>query len=325
MVAGRECEMNARLRRITLRDAALFALVTAAVAVSTVCGAQELGLDGERAEAVSQADVEQQTQAQSGQEEGADPLILTLTPEADYCETERASESWGIGSGGVRLSAGWVVSAEIGLQWNVTGGEAPYTLEIDGESEDAFGQRYSGAAGRATAPCVDTSVSWRWGRSEGGAVRLYRSDPQIDSGWTSVRAKVTDANGDTAEATARFYVLLDLGGGSSGEILTRGETYRVNGVLMTAPEGYDLTIGGYDELDCPENDPNPRCGEALNTFGLVGVDAWISLYEEDGELDSRRPEADGSGGPAGAAGDELTAAVDALVDSLGKLPTAEGN
>ena len=286
--------MMTRLRRITLRDLALFVVIAGVVSASTACGAQD-------------------SSPTNGNPAEGEPLALTLTPAAKhYCETDRARESLGV------LNRGWVLSEQLALQWRVTGGEPPYALNIEG-------WRFSRPAGIVWVPCVDTTVSWRWGRFLGEAVRLYESDPQVDSGWKTVRATVIDANGDTAEATARFYVILDLGGGSSGEILTRGKTYRVMGVLMTAPDSYDLIVGGYNEHDCPENDPNPRCGHAVTGFGLVGVDAAISLYEEDGELYRRRPEADGSGGPAGAAGAELTAAVDALVESLGKLPTGEEN
>ncbi len=44
-----EFEMKARLNRIKLRDIVLFVVVTSVVAVTTVCGAQEIGLDGDRA------------------------------------------------------------------------------------------------------------------------------------------------------------------------------------------------------------------------------------------------------------------------------------
>ena len=41
--------MKTRLKQLKLRDLALFVVVTSVVAVTTVCGAHEIGLDGERA------------------------------------------------------------------------------------------------------------------------------------------------------------------------------------------------------------------------------------------------------------------------------------
>ena len=68
--------MRARLNRIRLRDLALFVVVAGAVAVTAVCGAQEAGLDGERAEAT------------------AGPISLSLRATQQICETKAAWEYW---------------------------------------------------------------------------------------------------------------------------------------------------------------------------------------------------------------------------------------
>ena len=305
--------MTIRLSRIRLRGLALFVVVAGTVAALFV--ACEAGLGEQSAVAETE------------------PLTLTLTAETEICETAGAFEVWGIllrvdeededKVTEERVTDGWTGVGNAVVRWRVEGGLEPYRLEIDGETLSINDRAYGGPVGVARVGCADTTVGRRWGEYSHQRARYYEADPQVDSGWKTVRAVVTDANGNEAEATARFYVLLDLGGGTTGEIMKRGETYRILGVLMTAPDDYDARVGGRAERECAENDPDPRCGDTLIDFGLVSADAWIALYEDDGQVHSRRPEADGSGGPAGAAGDDLTAAVDSWVESLGMLPKAE--
>ncbi len=105
-------------------------------------------------------------------------------------------------------------------------------------------------------------------------------------------------------------------------MLRRGETYRFLGFLVTAPKGYDVEVGGMVERECAVNDPNPRCGDRVHDHLIVGVDAWIYLYE-DGALHRRHPEV--SEGATGTSSDSIGAAIDSLVDSVGKPPQREGS
>lgn len=257
--------------------------------------------------------------------EAIEPLTLTLRA-PEICETERARNvgGWELRTNeeGARVrefvSAGWRVFAETPVRWRVDGGAPPYTLTIDGERRDAR-WAYHGQFGEASVGCVDSSVGTFFEEvsPQDGVTRLYRADPNVDSGWKTVRGVVTDVNGRTAEATIAVYVLLDLGTGTSGEILLRGQTYRVLGFLLTAPEDYDVEVGGVAQRECAEDDPDPRCGETIHDFLLVGVDAWVYLYE-DGSLHERHPEA--SEGAAGASVDSLDVAIDSLVNSVGQPP-----
>ena len=43
--------------------------------------------------------------------------------------------------------------SEIPVEWTVSGGTAPYTLMIDGESEDGS-HEYAGASGTASVSCA---------------------------------------------------------------------------------------------------------------------------------------------------------------------------
>ena len=244
-------------------------------------------------------------------------LVLTLTPEADYCVTKRAEEAWGYGSGGVRQSAGWAAAATAALQWNVTGGSPPYELEIDGQSADAAGEALRGASGRATVPCADTSVSWRWGTYIEEGVRYYDSDPQLDSGWHTIEAEVKDANGKKATATVRIYVLLSVDFGDD-HLLRRGETYRVDGWLITAPDDYDVEQGGIAERECPTNLPAGERCEREYGFILAGVDAGVRLYESDYAEASRWHYR--AAGADDSQGNAIEEALNDFSDSVGQPP-----
>ena len=248
--------MKAILNRVRMRDLVVFVAVAGIVAVAVVFAARDAGLGG-------------------GTSAEGEQLVLSLMSEADYCVTERAEEAWGYGSGGVRQSAGWIVAAEAAVQWNVSGGQPPYTLEIDSQSADAAGEHYSGASGRATVPCVNTSVSWRWGTYVDEAIRYYDSDPLMDSGRKTIQAEVKDVNGRRARTEVDVYVVIDLGVGSSRDLLLRGQTYRIDGHLITAPADFDISVGGMAEPECPESlSEGERC-ERTYYFGLVGVDAGL--------------------------------------------------
>ena len=243
-----EFEMRARLNRIKLRDLALFVVVAGVVAVAGVFIGGEAGL-GDR-----------------GAGAQGEPLILTLTPEADHCVTKGSREAWGIGSDGARQTSGWVVVAEAAVRWYVAGGEPPYTLKINGKSADADGQSFSGASGRATVGCANTSASWRWGEWSSQPARYYASDPALDSGWLTIEAEVRDSSGTEAEATVRIYTVFtavnDL------DLLRGGETYSVFGHFITIPEGVDMRIG----------DSSTGSSSGFQSFYIEGSDPYVVIW-----------------------------------------------
>ena len=249
--------MRTRLSRLRMRDLALFVVVAGVVAVAAVFGAREAGLGDRSAVAEGES------------------LTLTLSTQQQVCETERARRSGVVesykdedGNWVERETIfGWYGIPSVAVRWHASGGQAPYTMVIDGEAADEH-HAYEGPSGTALVGCADASVGTSFWPDEG---RMYAVDPQVDSGWKTVRAVVIDANGDTANAMVQFYTLLDLGGGTTGEILRRGETYRILGILMTAPQNYDIRVGGIAERECAENDPDPRCGDTTHGFSLVGA------------------------------------------------------
>ena len=293
--------MKAKLSRVRLRDLALFVVVAGVVAVVAMFAAREAGWEGGFAGAMGER------------------LSLSLSASQQICETERArvdgeAESYQDEDGNWverHTIFGWYRIPSVRVGWRVSGGQAPYTLVIDHESRD-WAREYRGVSGTARVGCADASV----GTSFDYGHRLYAVDPEVDSGWKTVRAVVTDANGDTAEATAEFYVILNLGGGTTGDILKRGETYRIYGRLLTAPAEYDVKVGGVLERDCAGLPAGRRC-EAASGFSLVEGNAWILLYESDLAEDSR-----GLSGAAGADSGQRAAADAALDDFAESLDAA---
>lgn len=261
--------MKARLNRLRLRNLALFLAVAGAVAVAALFAAREAGL-GDRS-AVAEGE----------------RLVLTLTPEAGSCTTEEAWEAWGVNRGGERHTSGWVVTDETAVQWRVSGGQPPYTLEIDGQSADSNGATFAGETGRATIACATTSASWRWGEWDLKRARYYTSDPELDSGWKTIEAEVRDANGDTAEATTRFYVIYEAT--NDLHLLRRGETYRVFGHLITIPDGVDMRIGASS---------TGSGGGGVQTFYIEGTDPFVVIWlnaRTFREVNREVPSEDGSG------------------------------
>ena len=311
--------MRARLSRLRVRDVALFVAVAAVVAVVGVLVAREAGVGGR--EAVAEGET----------------LTLTLSA-LEICETKRARNLvyslLRTNEEGVRVrewvSQGWRVFAETPVTWRVSGGTAPYTLVIDSESRDADGD-YVGAVGEAMVSCAAPSVGTYFevvSRQE-GMTRLYREDPEVDSGVKTIRGVVTDANGRTAEASVELYVLL-----TNPAVLTRGETYRVTygeiEHLITAPPAHDLEFLPPDDIECPKSLAlGERCEHQFG-FALLGagVVARLLLYVSDAVEASRSqilPDGtilagrrDGAAGAAG--GDPVDQAFDAVADSVGDKP-----
>ena len=194
---------------------------------------------------------------------------------------------------------------------------APYTLQIDGETRDAAGT-YAGATGAASVSCAQRSSGAFFEHLE-EEHRRYRTEPEVDSGLKTIRARVTDGVGATAEASISVYVVLAVG--SSGDILQSGQTYRVFGTLLTVPEGIDhLGIGGMAESEG---------GFATIGLGIAGGaagDGWVSLRV--GDLlevgrSTRAPGSEGGSAVRGAGETALDARIDELVESVGQLPSVD--
>ena len=298
--------MRAMLSRLRARDAALFVLIAGLVAAAVIAAGREAGWGGS---AVGQAE----------------PLILTLSA-PEVCETrsaERAAASL------LRTDAegnrerythvyGWSGIASVPVRWRVSGGAGPYTLVIDGEPEDADGA-YAFYVGEAMVGCADTSVGTSFREaSDNRFERLYRADPQVDSGLKTIQAVVTDVNGRTAAASVDVYVILSTG--SDRDLLARGQTYRVFDHLITVPAGIDMRIGDAS---------TGSGGSSYQSLYIEGTSpAVVIWFELDTFRETKREihSSDYGSGARGASrysGDELRdfhSYLDALASSIGQLP-----
>ena len=308
-----------QLRAVGARRAALFVVLTMAVAVGFYFGVREAGV-GPRTEAGVEATVGhsvEPTQQNSGEEAATEPLTLTLSA-PEICETAQ-SQAWGTAAVlwdddkedwvVKRNLIGWFGVGETPVAWRAAGGAPPYTLVIDGETRDAE-QTYEGPSGTASVGCAmqfDETLFDEDGRG-------YRTEPEVDSGLKTIRATVTDAAGATAEASVDVYVILALG--TSGDILQGGKTYRVMGTLLTVPEAVDHAIlGGIIE---------GRGGPWLN-IGIAGG-GWVLVREANLREHSRSTRSESAGDRAVAVGPgetELDALIGQLMESAGQLPSVE--
>ncbi len=152
----------------------------------------------------------------------------------------------------------WFDPGEVEVVWTITGGTSPYTIAIDGETRDGDGT-YEGATGTASASCaLKRGEPSYWEYDYFGFTdpqpyaRTYLTEPTVDSGYKLITASVTDADGLTAEAAIEVYAVFN--GWPDDEILRAGKTYRIPGhridILVTAPHGLDIELGGYTHNDC---------------------------------------------------------------------------
>ncbi len=220
-----------------------------------------------------------------------EPLTLTLSTDAEYCETPRAVEYFGSelhtddqgNRERVEVSRGWSNrNAHIDVQWQVSGGAGPYLLTIDGENRDGLGV-YRGKTGVAMAGCADTTAGTYFHKSAATPVdhRWYNADPELDSGWKTIKAAVTDVRGVTAEAELDLYVLLN-----DPWTMTGGETYRVYGHWLTFPPGTSGQLGG-DEHVWYDSDPPDPCYRFFDVVLIgTGYSSIVSFCYETGEFSS---------------------------------------
>ena len=326
--------MKSRLRRVRLRDLGLFVVVAVIVTVVAVIAGREAGIGDRAGAAIEVSAPDPQPAAREGgsqeRDQSGNGLSVALKA-AETCETLTGVGLAGsefVRVGGVvqrnpngtlkrrDVPSGWSWVGEIAVEWTVTGGAGPYTLQIDGESEDLSGA-YEGAQGTAAVTCAlayDEIFIEEY--ADGRRSRRFRSKPTVDSGWKTIRAVVTDAHGRTAEATKDIYVIqLD------AWFLTKGETYRTwGGHLVTAPSSYDMYVASPAEFECAAATDAPADPyECEPWFSLVLLPdghqgdwllgfAGLQLYERDATEKGRlRRQNDGTWV-------EITPAVRALYD-----------
>ena len=265
-----------------------------------------------------------------------EPLRVTLSA-AQVCEVYTPRESL-IGrnvlddEGNVLRteddSRGWWGGGETEVRWSVTGGAAPYTLEIDGLSRDGSGS-YTGATGSASVSCamsfpepiIDEELE----------VRFYPNPPVVRSGTKTIRAVATDSAGVTGEASVRIHAVLSVELGDT-TVMHGGLTYRLLGRLYTIPEGMSMALdGGYsmpmclpDAKRCEPTAGVAALGPGYEAFFGLGTTSGTEQYRflrlADPE-DSYQPQ--GSSAVQTPSAAEINRKLDQFFASLGLLPTME--
>ncbi len=224
----------------------------------------------------------------------------------------------------------WFDPGEVEVVWTITGGTSPYTIAIDGETRDGDGT-YEGATGTASVSCaLKRGEPSYWEYDYFGFTdpqpyaRTYLTEPTVDSGYKLITASVTDADGLTAEAAIEVYAVFN--GWPEDLVLKAGATYRLNGYLVTIPEGLDMEYGYEEHSECAPD--AARCSASLTLLAhqngyagafSIGLDDGTEIGERDfwrtataGDFVATAAEED--------PGHNLDAKFDELAGKLGQLP-----
>ena len=180
----------------------------------------------------------------------------------------------------------WYDPGEVAVRWTITGGTAPYTITIDGETRDGDGT-YAGQTGTAAVSCAlerGEPRYWEYSPVQGYA-RTYVNEPTVDSGYKLITASVTDADGLTADAAIEVYTVYNIDQFPSDKPLKAGTTYRIAGYLVTIPDGIDMDLGRWSIPECIEGATRCTAGFAIlahqNGYTgkfVIGVDNGTEWY-----------------------------------------------
>ena len=130
----------------------------------------------------------------------------------------------------------WGVPTRVHVGWRVGGGVAPYYTEIDGRLREGSAE-LRGKHGSTWLHCVRRS-----------GPLTQRQLAGIDSGWKTIRAKVTDAEGRTGAADIRVYVVVN----NRSSSFHSGEMYRIDNWFVTIPRGLSVSYAGISEVSSCE-------------------------------------------------------------------------
>ncbi len=202
-------------------------------------------------------------------------IELSAPPICDVGEPGRRNADGVLGN--------WYDTYVVAVDWTITGGTAPYTITIDGETRDGRGL-YEGASGAALVSCALTRGTPNYGEY-GTKRRTYATEPTFDSGYKLITASVTDADGLTADAAIEVYTVYNIDQFPSDKPLKAGTTYRIAGYLVTIPDGIDMDLGRWSIPECIEGATRCTAGFAIlahqNGYTgkfVIGVDNGTEWY-----------------------------------------------
>ena len=236
------------------------ALAVAAVAACVVYfGGRALGLGGD-APALGQGDP---------------PVLAINVPET--CETPRERAGYGTvwgeddegnwvrtGTSGPFYHLGTINTVE--LEWSISGGTEPYEISVQGQT------LLTGPTGSTLVYCAGSlpydELDFTQPRDEYERTELD-GRPIVSPGPMAFEATVKDADGLSATATTRTYVIVDCDRICGYEVLPSGYTYRVFGQLMTIPQGLDIYFAEYG-INTPQCVPGAKWCASHYELILVG-------------------------------------------------------
>ena len=182
----------------------------------------------------------------------SDGLAFTISVPA-ICETGQARDLYG-GIWGRDEDGNWVETGTYGpfyqlgslntaeLTWGITGGAEPYEISVQGQT------LFSGPAGSTHVYCAESlpydDLDFTQPRDDYERAELD-GRPAVEPGVMTFEAKVEDANGRTAKAKARTYVIVDCDDYCDYEVLPEGYTVRLLGALMPIPKGLKISCCSY--------------------------------------------------------------------------------
>ncbi len=137
----------------------------------------------------------------------------------------------------------------IEASWSVQGGTAPYRVLINGHD-------FRTSSGVVAAPC--------------GRLVDYLGE-EISSGFSTIQASVTDAEGRRASALHDIYGIRVIRQQGDAAYLYGGETYRVHGILLTVPVGFRMQLHAYLSERCAVRDET--CGDRFR-LDLIDNDGF---------------------------------------------------
>lgn len=222
-----------------------------------------------------------------------EPLTITLTAPPS-CEAD---------------FDGRTVTPTLEVGWQVSGGVGPYAVVVDGE-------RYESATGTAKIICGV------WDGED-------RHASDVNSGLMPILAQASDAVSESATAVAYVYAVRVVRADSTPytSILAAGQTYRVHGLLLTIPDEFTATLGGYRSGDCTSD--GGECDDHIFLSGAMRqgtahvISFSIALARwPAGELGREVWVSSGDESLAEAPIAAVNATLDRLVASIGKQRSA---
>ena len=146
----------------------------------------------------------------------------------------------------------------IQVEWQISGGRAPYRLRFgDHGMQSGDFQDHEGVI---TIPCG----------------KLRDDADGVDSQVMNTQAIVVDADGAAASGVVSTYVIS--AGRHGGDLLRGGWTHRMEGLLVTIPDGleFDVETISVAEVECPE-DPTPTVCESSWSMSTVGGSVAVGI------------------------------------------------